>query len=163
MVPGVQIAIQSPSPPNAPAVPGAQPMCTRCTRPSVFPPVSTTLVYYFFRFKYSQKNRSWGSLGGDGLLLYSLRFRRTSPDCRRPRPRCTASARRRTTSGRHRPCSLPMTAAPSTSLGRAAGSQPVELAAAPAVLPSSEIGSALWSAGGISSTTRCFGLERRTK
>ena len=47
-----------------------------------------------------------------------------------------------------------MAAAPSTSLGRAAGSQPVELAAAPAVLPSSEIGSALWSAGGISSPRR---------
>jgi len=73
MVPGVQIVIQSPSPPNAPAVPiqspsppnapavpGAQPMCTRCTRPSVFPPISTTLVYYFFRFKYSQKKDRGG-------------------------------------------------------------------------------------------------------
>ena len=135
-------------------------MCTRCTRPSVFPPVSTTLVYYFFRFKYSQKKIDRGGVW-EATVYYFILF--VSIALPPTRPRCTASARRRTTSGRHRPCSLAMAAAPSTSLGRAAGSQPVELAAAPAVLPSSEIGSALWSAGGISSTTRCFGLERRTK
>ena len=73
MVPGVQIAIQSPSPPNAPAVPGAQPMCTRCTRPSVFPPVSTTLVYYFFRFKYSQKKIDRGGVW-EATVYYFILF-----------------------------------------------------------------------------------------